>query len=332
MNGTTGNPQPSCDVVLFTASGEQGRALTDDSGGFRIVPKVDLGKGSAAILQIKQDGVDYFQPAVEGHFANLKVYQSAKQVNVISSPLSVLQFQSSGKRLQVMELHALNNASNPPITQIDPSNFVLSIPRDAQIEPAIVSSPDGESSKVPLVRVAGSTDEYSIDFPIKPGLTKYAIRYELPYDSGELVFRRQTQYPMNRVGVIVPPSIRFRSLGPKMFHSVADKSGTQQQELDGLAANSPITFKLSGTGTLAHSFHPLNPGERAIAKSSVPSMQPSSPSQRSVPPPSVPSSPPVHAGLAEHERVIAISALLLAGMGILVWRFGLRRNAAAAKH
>ncbi len=317
VNGTTGNPQPSCQVILFTSSGEQGRSLTNDSGEFRIVPKTKLGGRSAAILQIKQDGVDYFQPVIQGQFANFKVYQSANQVRVISSPLSILQFQSVGKRLQVTELHALNNVSNPPITQMDPSNFVLSIPHGAQIEPVTISSPDGGSTKVPLVPVAGSTDQYSIDFPIKPGLTKYAIRYDLPYDAGEFVFRRQTQYSMDRIGVMVPKSMRFRSLSLRSFHPVAGTQGAQEQqfEVDQLASNTPVAFALSGTGELAHSFRPLQPGERPVPAPLTPKTS-AILSQGAIPPAGA-ARAPRRSLLAGYERAIALGSLVLAGA--LAW-------------
>src|SRR5882724_5729833 len=210
MNGSTGNPQPSSQVILFTSSGEQGRAMTNDSGEFRIVPKANLGRHASAVVQVIHDGVDYFQPVVQGQFANFKVFQSASRVRLIVGQLSILQFQSAGKRLQVTELHALKNLSAPPITQVDPGNFILFIPPDAQAEPAIVSSPDGGTSKVPLTPVEGSKDQYRIEFPLNPGLTKYAIRYELPYNAREVVFRRQTQYPIERFGVMIPKSMRFR--------------------------------------------------------------------------------------------------------------------------
>jgi hypothetical protein len=321
MNGSTGNPQPSCQVVLFTSSGEQGRALTNDSGEFRIVPKMKPGRRSAAILQIKQDGVDYFQPVIQGQFTNFKVYQSAKQVSVISDSLSILQFQSAGKRLQVTELHALNNVSNPPITQVDPSNFALSIPHGAQIDPAIISSPDGGSSKVPLVLIAESTDQYSIDFPIKPGLTKYAIRYELPYEAQELVFRRQTQYPMDRVGVMVPKSMRFRSLSPRTFHSVAGSQSAQEQqfEVDKLASNTTIAFSLSGTGELARSFRPLQPGEHPTTQV-APKASGISPPKTIVAANAAPS--PRRSSLAGYKRPIALGILLFAA--VLAWFLVLR--------
>lgn len=320
MNGSTGNPQPSSQVILFTSSGEHGRAMTNDSGEFRILPKVKLGRHASAVLQVTQGGVDYFQPVIQGQVANLKVYQSAKQVDPISSQLSILQFQSVGKRLLVTELHALNNLSTPPITQADPNNFVLSIPPGAQIEPAIISSPEGGTSKVPLTPVAGSTVRYKIEFPIKPGLTKYAIRYELPYDAGGVVFRRQTQYPMERIGVIIPKSMRFQSLSPHSFHPVVDSQGAQEQqlELDKLASNTAIVFSLYGSGELAHSFRPLQPGEHPAPTLLVPQT-------RTVPGAAIPVNPfpaPRRSPLASYERAIAVGVLLAAGT--LIWFFMLR--------
>jgi hypothetical protein len=312
LNGSTGNPVPSSQVTLFTSSGEQGRAMTNDSGEFRIVPKFKLGRQASAVLQVTQNGVDYFQPVVQGRFADFKVYQSADRVSLISGQLTILQFQSAGNRLQVTELHALDNRSSPPVTQVDPNNFVVSIPHGARIEPATVSSPDGGTRKVPLSPVAGSTVQYKIEFPIKPGLTKYAIRYEFPYDAREFVFRRQTQYPMDRVGIMIPKSMRFRSLLPNTFHPVAESQGVQEQqfELDKLASHTAIEFSLSGMGELAQFFRPLQPGEH-------PASSPFAPQTRAVahtvfPPPTADA--PRRTPFAGHKRAITFVIILLAAV------------------
>jgi hypothetical protein len=327
MNGSTGNPQPSRQVILLTSSGECGHAMTNDSGEFRIVPKVKLGPRASAVLKVTLDGVDYFQPAIGGQVTNFEVYQSADRVSLISGSLSILQFQSVGKQLQVTELHALNNLSTPPITQVNPDNFVLSIPRGAQIEPAIISSPDGGTSEVPLVSVAGSTDQYRIEFPIKPGLTKYAIRYELSYDPASFVFRRQIQYPMSRIGVIIPKSMHLRLISPHSLHPVAGAPGAQEHqfELDKLASNTTVAFALSGTGELARSFHPLQPGERLAPTMSAPQTKVTSPPV--FPANRFPTSQ--HSRLTGYEAIVAVGILLLAGA--LVWFFVQRRKAAISK-
>jgi hypothetical protein len=264
QNGTTGRPEPGHQVILFTSSGEQARATTNENGAFQIDLRANLAPHSLAILKVIHDGVDYFQTIASGQVTNVgvnvRVYDSSSQVSGVSGYLSILQFQVKGKLLQVTELHSFNNASSPPVTRSGSDNLVITIPEGAQVDLATVSAPDGGTSKQPLVWIAGRGGKYSIDFPMKPGLTKYAIRYEVPY-AGELMFRRQTQYPMKRIGVIVPESMRFRSLGARLFHGVVDQPGTHEQVLDGLKANEAFAFELSGNGVLAKSFRPLTPGE-----------------------------------------------------------------------
>jgi hypothetical protein len=320
LNGSTGNPEPSSQVILFTSSGEQGRAITNDSGEFRIAPKVKLGRQASAVLQVTQNGVDYFQPVVQGQFADVKVYQSADRVNLISSQLSILQFQSAGKQLQVTELHALDNLSTPPVTQVNPNNFVLSIPPGAKIEPVIISSPDGGTSRVSPTLVAGPTGQYKIEFPLKPGLTKYAIRYEFPYDGQKFVFQRRTQYPLDHIGIMIPRSMRFQSISPNSFHTAANSQPAQEQrfEFDKLASNTMIEFSLSGTGELAHSFSPLQPGERPVP--STPTSQTGAVT-RVVSPPN-PGRTPQRSRVTGHKRAIAFAIILSAAVLIFFFLAG----------
>lgn len=327
MNGSTGNPVPSSQVTLFTSAGEQGRVLTNDTGEFRISLHSKQDRRSAAILQVTKDGVDYFRPAIQGEFAKVTVYQSAKSVNLISSPLTLLQFQTSGDKLQITELHALNNVSDPPITQVDPDNFVVFIPRGAHTEPVIISSPDGGTSTVPLVPASDSGAKqligYRVDFPIKPGLTKYAIRYDVPYENSTFVFARRTQYPLDRFGVLIPGSMRFRSTSPALFHQLASSEKLQEQqfEVDKLCANVPIAFTLSGTGLLAHSFRPLQPAESAVSAHSL--------TKTASPPPPI----ALHSAAQHlnhpHFRYVGYARILIVSIfalfGVLAW-FSWQKN------
>jgi hypothetical protein len=267
QNGTTGKPEPGCQVKLFTASGELGSATTNDNGTFRIELSGHLAPRSLAILKVVHDGVEYFQAVSLELVTNIRVYDSSSDVSGISGYLSVLQFQAKGKLLQVTELHAFNNDSSPPVTRVSPDNLVLSIPEGARVQPATISGPDGGKLRLPLVPIPGQTSKYRIDFALKPGLTKYAINYQVPYD-GKLVFRRRTKFPMKRIGVIVPDSMHFQSIGAKLFHPTAGQPGTLEQVLDGIGANESFAFELSGAGVLSQYFQPLNPGEPSMAAKS----------------------------------------------------------------
>jgi hypothetical protein len=319
QNGTIGKPESGCQVKLFTASGELASATTDDNGTFRIELSGNLAAHSLAILKVTHDGVEYFQAVNSGQFTSVKVYDSSSQVSGISGYLSILQFQVKGKLLQVTELHAFNNASSPPFTRLSPDNLVLSIPEGARVQPATISGPDGGKVKLPLVPIPGQTGDYRIDFPLKLGLTKYAINYQVPYD-GKLVFRRRAKYPMRRIGVIVPDSMHFQSLGTKLFHPTSGQPGTLEQVLDGIDANDLFAFELSGAGVLSQYFQPLNPGEPSLAARpkalSAPSSHVEYPGTNTTP-------TRAHSRLVGYQIVLVTGILVLAG--ILLWGMMLKR-------
>lgn len=259
LNKTTGRPEPRHEVILYTAGGEQAHTTTDDAGAFRM-NAADQSSHSLEILKVVHDGVEYFEPVALGKRADVTVYDASSQGAGISCYLSMLQFQIKGRMLQVTELHALKNASNPPVTRTGPDNLLLSIPDDATIKPAIVSGPEGGTLQVPVAPVHGERGQYGIDFPLKPGLTKYAITYEIAYRE-EFIFRRRSQYPLRRVGVLIPESMQFHSLEAHEFHRVADRQGAQELVLDRLREGQLVTFELSGLGELSHPFRSLNAGQ-----------------------------------------------------------------------
>jgi hypothetical protein len=319
LNGTTGEPESRDKITLFTPSGERGSTTTDEDGKFQIEPRGHLGPRSLTILGVIHGGVEYFRSITSEQVVHLKVYDSSSQVSGISGYLSILQFQVKGKMLEVTELYALDNASSPPITRVGPDNLILSFPEGAQVQPATISGPDGGMMKAALVPIPGHGGEYSIDFPMKPGRTNYAINYQVPYD-GELVFRRRVQYSTRRIGIIVPDSMRFQSLSSKVFRPTLSQPGTHELMLDGINALEPFAFKLSGTGALSRYFRPLNPGE--AARTARPAML-TTPSPHG-------GSAPTHGGPTRghpmflgYRMILATGTLILAG--ILLWRMMLRR-------
>jgi hypothetical protein len=322
FNRSKREPEPGQQVVILTTAGELARTTTNDSGFFRFERGTGPNSQPLAVVKVVYEGVEYFQTITSGHDVNVPVYEASRQVAGIIGYLSILQFQVKRELLQVTELHALNNSSNPPLTQVNPDSLVLSTPDGAQLTQAIVADPDGGTLKVPIVP-AQEHGKYKIDFPLKPGITKYAITYEVPYHD-ELIFRRQSQYATKRIGIIVPASMHFRSLGTNTFHSVKDRPGTQELVLDGLSANEKYSFELSGEGELAQSLQPSSPAEssRANLISQVEALAsapwPVSPTQ----PNGAPSAPPHTISLTQ---VVVLGAGICAFAGIFIWRM-MRRS------
>jgi hypothetical protein len=322
LNRSQGRPDTGQQVVILTTAGELARTTTDDNGFFRFERGADLNPQPLAVAKVVYEGVEYFQAIVSGHDINMSVYDSSGQVAGISGYLSILQFQVKRKLLQVTELHALSNSSNPPRTQVNPDNLTLDMPDGAQLRQVIVADLDGGTRKVPIVP-AREHGKYNIDFPLKPGMTKYAITYEVPYHD-ELIFRRQSQYATKRIGIIVPASMHFLSLGTTKFHSVKDRPGTQELVLDGLAASEKYSFKLSGEGELAQSLQPSSPAESSWmnllseveALASAP--WPLGPSQ-------IKRAPSDRSHAISLIQSVEISAAICALVGIFMWQLMRRR-------
>jgi len=261
QNKTTGNPAPGDQVLLIhlidSGFREEGRTVTSEDGTFTLQPPPSESP-TAILIRVIHDGVGYDQPVQRDLVQNIPVYDSAHQVKDLTSYLSILQFQVRGHVLEVTELHAINNDSKPPMTQVGPSNFELFPPDGAQIRSATVAGPDNQPLKLSPTLIAGKGPHYQIDLPIKPGLTKYALSYDLPY-SDRVVFRRRVQYLTKQFSILLPVSMRFRSIGRQRFHRAMDQQEAQFQALGPLKWQELLAFELSGTGDLPHYLRQIDP-------------------------------------------------------------------------
>jgi hypothetical protein len=98
--------------------------------------------------------------------------------------------------------------------------------------------------------VKGQKGKYGINFPIRPGDTLFKFVYRMPYE-GPTILRLRLPYPIQRFGVMHPPSISFKALQPNTFTSPAELAGGLKVEA---AVTSPLAgdvpaFQISGVGT-----------------------------------------------------------------------------------
>jgi hypothetical protein len=270
QNGGTGKPVAGDPVILIGSGGvEETRTLSAAEGTFQFQGTPTGSSAEAIVVRVIHNGVSYDQQTKFGSAVRATVYDSSGQVNGLHGLLGILQFQTQRETLDVTELYAIRNDSKPPLTKVGPHNFDLVLPQDAQVRLVTVAGPGDEPLKLPISQVCGTASHCEIDFPIKPGLTKYSITYELPYGVN-ILFRRRVQYPMNQISVILPASMRFTSLGAHSFHRMGEQLGAQVETLTGINQNEELAFELSGTGALSHTFRPLDPSEKPVqvAKSS----------------------------------------------------------------
>ena len=329
-NGTAGKTQSGDLVLLLAGTHEIGRAVSDQKGDFRIEPQLPSGRSTGTLkVRVSHDGVGYQQPVRLGVASDVTVYDGSARVDGLSEYLSIFQFEArTADRMAVTELHAIQNDSWPPRTNINPESLNLSLPKGAHNLFVTIADAEGQGARLSIADPSNKHGPYKFGVPLKPGLTKYVLTYELPY-RGELPFRRSAQYSTKKTFIVLPMSMGFTPLGTLQFHQVPDNSGAQVREIDSLAEKRVLAFQVSGTGVLAHAFRPIGGPDESARSTLLPKVDasqndtsptsPGSPSNQSnqkAPQPSAHSEP-----ISRSVRNWAVSAFVFFALGILIaWK------------
>jgi hypothetical protein len=251
-NGTTKKPAAGDDVVLLSLGQgmeESGRTQTDAKGNFSL--KLDDAT-SPHLVRVIHQGVTYHRMAPPGTASvEVQVYDVAKKVDGIRVTADVMRFQAQGSELQGIRLFAVNNASDPPRTQMSDQSFEFYLPDGAQVDQSMAMTAGGQpinSAPVPQKQ----KNRYAFVFPLRPGETQFQVSYHMPY-SGEASFDPKSLYDAQHFVVVLPKTIKF-SPGPgENFQSMDDprQSDAVVQVASNTTAGQPLVFKISGTGTMS---------------------------------------------------------------------------------
>ncbi len=251
-NGTTKKPAAGDDVVLLSLGQgmeESGRTQTDAKGNFSL--KLD-DASSPHLVRVIHQGVTYHRMAPPGTTSvEVQVYDVAKKVDGILVTADVMRFQAQGSELQGIRLFAVNNASDPPRTQMSDQSFEFYLPDGAQVDQSMAMTAGGQpinSAPVPQKQ----KNRYAFVFPLRPGETQFQVSYHMPY-SGEASFDPKSLYDAQHFVVVLPKTIKF-SPGPgENFQSMDDprQSDAVVQVASNTTVGQPLVFKISGTGTMS---------------------------------------------------------------------------------
>jgi hypothetical protein len=251
-NGTTKKPAAGDDVVLLSLGQgmeESGRTQTDAKGNFSLT--LD-DASSPHLVRVIHQGVTYHRMAPPGTTSvEVQVYDVAKKVDGIRVTADVMRFQAQGSELQGIRLFAVNNASDPPRTQMSDQSFEFYLPDGAQVDQSMAMTAGGQpinSAPVPQKQ----KNRYAFVFPLRPGETQFQVSYHMPY-SGEASFDPKSLYDAQHFVVVLPKTIKF-SPGPgENFQSMDDprQSDAVVQVASNTTVGQPLVFKISGTGTMS---------------------------------------------------------------------------------
>jgi hypothetical protein len=319
-NQSRSQPAAGDDVILVRldrgTQQEEARTKTDASGTFILnVQHAD----KSYLIRVFHHGVSYDQQASAGGTISIQVFDAAPRVQGVTGSIEILRTGTNGKLLHVSDLIEIKNESSPPLTQASERTFEAYLPANAKIDSVLAAGPGNVSVMISAASVPGEPGHYTVNFPLRPGATKFAFNYDLPYD-GHAAFQTRHAYPLRQLAVMIPPTMKFSSR-PHAFEILATgNSRYQVQAANHLKAGEGPGFEISGTGTLP----PL--ADQADSQAQSQSSAPPNPT------PSVPARTGLHPVASIDSRFVqteprsqmlvlgGLTAFLLAASVLLVWR------------
>ena len=317
-NQSRGEPAAGDEVILIrlgNGMSEEGRAQTDAQGAFTLnLQRPD----KPHLVRVFHQGVSYDQQVSAGQARSIKVFDTATQVQGITGAIEILRTGTNGDLLHVSDLVEIKNISSPPLTQVGEHTFEVYLPASAKIDSVMAAGPDDTGMMISVTPVPGQPGHYTVNFPLRPGATKFAFNYDLPYH-GHVVFQTKHTYPLQQLAVMIPPAMKFSSPSPAFEILATGNSRYQVHIVNQVKAGEGPEFEVSGTGvfpppghpakTQSPSLLPLNPAQPALARTALPVFaRIDSPLKQQARPPS------------QSLVLVGATSVLLAACTLLIWR------------
>lgn len=264
-NSTTGKPCVGDAVVLFKLGRgmeELGRTLTDAGGQFSL--KLEGPQAPHLVFAVHQ-GVIYHRMAPPGTTSvAIETYDVAKKVDGIKVVADVMRIRASHGQIVVTRDFGVRNTSNPPRTQMNDHNLEFYVPENARVLQNSATAASENDTPLRFAPVAeGEKNRYAFVFPLRPGLTRFEVAYQFPYN-GIANLDPKSIYTLEHFVVMVPKGMQFHatdgSAGFKLMSYPNDPDATVQVASNTTGGQN-LAFKISGEGV-------LKTGEQAGAQSS----------------------------------------------------------------
>jgi hypothetical protein len=248
-NASRAQPAAGDEVVLLRlgrSTREEARTRTDALGGFTF----DLeDPGHPHIVRVIHQGVNYDRQVTAGGVISIDVFDATAKAQGVTGSIEILRAGTRGTTLHVSDMIEIRNGSNPPVTQAGPRSFEVYLPANATINLVLAAGPDNVASKIAAAPVTGEPGHYTVNFPLRPGATKFSFNYDLPY-SGHARLRANRVYPFQQLAVMIPRTMTFTA-GSSAFQALAVGNKPYHVEAaENVKAGAGLEFEISGAGAL----------------------------------------------------------------------------------
>jgi hypothetical protein len=250
-NATTNKPAYGDEIVLLSLGQgmeETGRTKADAQGHFSF--NLDNSQGPHLVRAIHQ-GVTYHRMAPPGSTSvDLEVYDVGKRVAGVEVVADVMRVHTEAGQLEVTREFAVQNSSTPPRTQMSDRNLEFYLPDGIKIVESSAMTEHGNPVKSAPVPES-EKNRYSFIFPLRPGITRFQVSYQLPYN-GSATLDPHSLYPLQHFVAIVPKSMDFSAAPGASYKPMNDPNqpDANVQLASATTGGETLAFKISGEGTL----------------------------------------------------------------------------------
>lgn len=329
-NQSRGQPAAGDEVILVRLDAgmqEEARSKTDALGAFTLPVRY---AEKPYLVRVVHQTVSYDQQASAGDALSIQVFDATRRVRGVTSTIEILRTGTIGNLLHVSDMYEIKNESSPPLTQVGERTFEAYLPANAKIGSVLAAGPGKIGVMISAAPVPGEPGHYAVSFPLRPGATKFAFNYDLPY-AGHAAFRTRHAYPLKQLAVMIPSTMQFSSRSTA-FEILATGNGRYQvQAANQLQAGEGPGFEVSGTGELP----PLGAQTKSQVRSqspTVPNPIVSAPGRADLPSLASIDSRSKQTQLPSQSLVLdGVTSVLLAACAILVSRARKARNFSAAE-
>jgi hypothetical protein len=191
INKTTGKPQAGATVALNKLGQQLGIEMIDQAksgadGSFTINQDIPAGQ-TPYLIRTAYDGVTYnhmLPPGSPTTGLTIEVYNSSKQPGTAKVSKHMILFEPSAGQLEINETFLFQNDGQTAWN--DPGNGTLHFFLPAAAEGKVKAEVTGPGSLPIGAPVAKTTkpEVFEVDYPVKPGETRFDLTYIVPYTEG----------------------------------------------------------------------------------------------------------------------------------------------------
>ncbi len=258
VNGTTGQPQGGATVGFdrLTQNGPErvDQAKSDSQGKFTINQQPQ----GPSLLHTEIGGVVYnlmIPPGVPAAGLTLDVYNSSTKPGAAKVTKHMILLQPTGGQVTVNETYLYENTGK--VSWNDPGHGTLHffVPAGAGGKVEVNGTPPGGLPIAATVSKSSEANVYKVDFPVRPGETRFDLAYTVPYKegadyAGKVITKDENTYLIVPNGVtIAGANLEDMGTEPRtQAHIYGLSAAAYKVKLTGQVAAAPDAAADSGAG------------------------------------------------------------------------------------